>query len=156
MGTIKLFLCMFVGYLISGQTAARQQDAVFPQGFPGFLENHMPSPSEANFDFTPYDTIFSSWQTRTPDFHMLTESPPIVYNPRVQVFCDDSKLTLLVDKRFNGVVLTAEEIQLGDGCYSNRELPNHFIFIYSPDQCGTTRVVSWSNLSLVSTCIRDL
>lgn len=147
MGTIKIFLCIFVGHLMTGQSAARQQDAIFPQVFPGFLENHMAFPLEANFDFTPYDTIFSSWQTRTPDFHTLAESPPIMTVPRVQVFCDESKLTLLVDKRFNGVVLSAEEIQLGNGCYSNRELSNHFIFIYSPDQCGTTHVVSWSTSS---------
>ncbi|KAJ4939276.1 hypothetical protein JOQ06_028732 [Pogonophryne albipinna] len=61
--------------------------------------------------------------------------------PRVEVFCDESKLTLLVDKRFNGVVLTGEELQLGGGCYSNGELPNQFVFTYSLDECGTTPVL---------------
>ncbi|XP_040916933.1 zona pellucida protein C [Toxotes jaculatrix] len=98
-------------------------------------------PFERNFDFAPYDTIFSSWRSRAPDFHMLAELPPLMNVPRIQVFCDESQLTLLVDKRSNGVMLTTEEIQLGDGCYSNRERPNQFVFTYGIDECGTTHVL---------------
>lgn len=145
MGKTELFLCIFVGCLFTVQSVTGQQDALFPQDFPGVFENGMPFPLEAKFDFTPYDTIFSSWRTQTPDYHMLAELPPIINAPRVQVFCDESKLTLLVDKKFSSVALTGEEVQLGDGCYSNRQLPNHFVFSYSFDQCGTTHVVSWSN-----------
>ncbi|KAG8013567.1 Zona pellucida sperm-binding protein 3 [Nibea albiflora] len=101
----------------------------------------MPLPFKRHFDFPPYDTIFSSWRTRTPDFHMLADFPPIMNVPRVEVFCDEAKLTLLVDKRFNSIVLTGEEMQLGEGCYSNSELPNQFVFTYSLDECGTARVM---------------
>lgn len=150
MGTIKLFLCIFAGHWITVQSVASQQDATFPRDSPGLFDNQAPLQLEDNFDFKPYDTIFSSWQTGTPDFHMLAELPPMMTVPRVQVFCDRSQLILLVDKRSNGVALTADEIQLGDGCYSNRELSNHFIFVYGYDQCGTTHVVSWSYSFLLS------
>ncbi|GLD56235.1 zona pellucida sperm-binding protein 3-like protein [Lates japonicus] len=59
--------------------------------------------------------------------------------PRVQVFCDESRLTVLVDKKSYGVTLTGEEIQLGDGCYSNGERPNQFVFTYGVDECGTAQ-----------------
>ncbi|XP_044023878.1 zona pellucida protein C [Siniperca chuatsi] len=138
MGTVELLLCVFVGHFIAAQSVINEQDAMFFQALPGFFEDIVPFPFKRNFDFTPYDTIFSSWQTRTPDFHMLAELPPIVNVPKIEVFCDESKLTLLVDKRSNGVTLTGEEIQLGDGCYSNGALPNQFVFTYSLDECGTT------------------
>ncbi|KAE8289713.1 hypothetical protein D5F01_LYC11420 [Larimichthys crocea] len=32
-------------------------------------------------------------------------------------------------------------MQLGEGCYSNSELPNQFVFTYSLDECGTVRVM---------------
>lgn len=80
-----------------------------------------------------------------PDFHMLADLPPIMNVPKVEVFCDESKLTLLVDKMSNGVPLAAEEIQLGDGCFSNRDLPSQFVFTYGLDECGTTPVVSRPN-----------
>ncbi|XP_070699034.1 zona pellucida protein C [Pempheris klunzingeri] len=141
MGTVEIFLCVLFGHFIAAQSVIKEQDVTFPQEIPGFFENFMPFPFKRNFDFTPYDTIFSSWRTRTPDFHMLAASPPIMNVPKVEVFCDDSELTLLVDKRSNGVALTAEDVQLGDGCYSNGELPNQFVLTYSLDKCGTTRVV---------------
>ncbi|TNN83121.1 hypothetical protein EYF80_006728 [Liparis tanakae] len=95
---------------------------------------------EDNFDFTPPDTVFSSWRSWSPDLHKLPYLPPIPIVPRVDVFCDESKLTVLVDKSANGLSLTGEEMQLGDGCYSNKELPNQFVFTYSLDECGTTPV----------------
>ncbi|KAK2826285.1 hypothetical protein Q5P01_020499 [Channa striata] len=139
MGKLGLFVCILVGQLVIVQS--KEQDVVFSQVFQGFSENLMPLPLEANFDFTPYDTIFSSWSSQTPDFHLLAESPFVVVVPTVQVFCDESKLILLVDKSSDGVILTKEEIRLGDSCYSNRELPNHFVFTYPLDQCGTTHVM---------------
>nr|XP_046268476.1 zona pellucida protein C [Scatophagus argus] len=141
MGATEIFLCLFVGHFIAVQSLINEQDDIFPRDFPGFFENIVPFPFKRSYDFTPYDTIFSSWRSRVPDFHMLAELPPIPNVPKVMVFCDEYKLTLLVNKRSNGVTLTGEEIQLGDGCYSNRELPNQFAFIYSLDECGTTRVM---------------
>lgn len=142
MGAIELFLCVFVGHFTAVHSVMNEQDATFTQDFPGLVENLIPFPFKRNFDFTPYDTIFSSWRTRSPDFHMLGDLPPIMNIPKVEVFCDESNLTVLVGKRSNSVMLTGEEIQLGGGCYSNRELPNQFVFTYSLDECGTTRVVS--------------
>ncbi|XP_018553389.1 zona pellucida protein C [Lates calcarifer] len=139
MGIIEIFLCLFVGHSVAVQSVIKEQDATFPQSFPGFFESLRPFPFERNFDFTPYDTIFSSWRTRTPDFHWLAEFPPIMDVPRVQVFCDESRLTVLVDKKSYGVMLTGEEIQLGDGCYSNGERPNQFVFTYGVDECGTAQ-----------------
>ncbi len=142
MGTMEVFLCIFVGHFIAVQSVITEQDATFRQDFPGFFESVMPFPFRRNFDFTPFDTIFSSWRTRTPDFHMLGEFPPMMHVPKIEVFCDESKLTLLVDKRSNRGVLTGEGMQLGDGCYSNGELPHQFVFTYSLDECGTVRTVS--------------
>ncbi|XP_035529329.1 zona pellucida protein C [Morone saxatilis] len=141
MGTIEIVLCVFVGHFVAVQSVMSEQDARYPQHFPGFFDNIMPFPFKRHFDFPPYDTIFSSWRTQAPDFHMLAEFPPLMGLPQVEVFCDESKLTLLVDKRSSGVMLTREEIQLGNGCYSNRELPNQFVFTYGLDECGTTRVM---------------
>lgn len=141
-GTIELFLCIFAGRFIAVQSVINWQDAAFPLDFPGFFENIVPSPFKRNFDFTPFDTIFSSWQSRTPAFHMLAELPPISNIPKVEVYCDESKMTVLVDKRSSGLTLTGEDIQLGDGCYSNGELPNRYVFTYNLDECGTARVVS--------------
>lgn len=142
MGIIELGLCIFVGQFVAVQSVIKAQDGAFAQNSPSFFENLMRFPFERNFDFTPYDTIFSSWRTRTPDFHMLAELPPVMKVPRIQVFCDESQLTVLVDKRSDGVMLTVEEMQLGDGCYSNREQPNQFVFTYSVNECGTSHVVS--------------
>ncbi|XP_049917993.1 zona pellucida protein C [Epinephelus moara] len=164
MGTTEIFLCLLLGHLISAQSVIRKQAPPFFEDVPGYFgnfrpfpkmrpfhhimpfDNMRPPPFERNFDFTPYDTIFSSWRTPSPDFHMLVELPPIMIIPRIEVFCDESKLTVLVDKRSNGDTLTGEELQLGDGCYSNRELPNQFVFTYSVDECGTTADVMQNGL----------
>lgn len=127
MGTIVLVLCVFVGQFIAVQSVIKEQNAMFSQEFLGFIEN---------------EAVFSSWQTRTPDFHILAGLPPITNVPKIEVFCDEFTLTLLVDKSSFGVLLTGEEMQLGDSCYSNRELPNQFVFTYSLDECGTEHVVS--------------
>ncbi|KAK5857158.1 hypothetical protein PBY51_010420 [Eleginops maclovinus] len=141
MGSIQIFLCVSLAHLIAAQLVIKKQDATFFQDVEQLVDNIRPFPFESNFDFTPYDTIFSSWRTLHPDFHKLAELPPTMIVPRVEVFCDDSKLTLLVDKSSNGVILTREELQLGGGCYSNRQLPNQFVFAYSLDECGTTPVM---------------
>ncbi|XP_045918022.1 zona pellucida protein C isoform X2 [Micropterus dolomieu] len=141
MGTIVLVLSIFVGQFIAVQSVIKEQDAMFSQEFPGFIENTVPFPFKRHFDLAPYETVFSSWQTRTPDFHMLAGLPPITNVPKIDVFCDEFTLTLLVDKSSIGVILTGEEMQLGDSCYSNRELPNQFVFTYSLDECGTEHVM---------------
>ena len=143
MGLVGTFVCILVGHLVSVRSGIiNRHDATLSGDFPGFLDGFEPLSFERNFDFSPYDTIFSSWQPGGPDFHMLDDLLPILNVPRVQVFCDQSQLTVLVDKRSNGAMLTAEEIHLGDGCYSNRERPNQFVFTYSVDECGTTLAVS--------------
>ena len=88
MGTVEMFLCLFVGHFIPVHSLI-EQDAAFPSpAFPGFFQNILRFPFERNFDFPPYDTIFSSWRTWTPDFHMLAELPPIMRVPKIQVSCD--------------------------------------------------------------------
>ncbi|KAM6968631.1 zona pellucida protein C [Tautogolabrus adspersus] len=141
MGIVEFFLCIFAGHVITVQSVIHELDARFPQDFAGLFDNIRPFPFKGHYDLSPYDSIFSSWRTPTPEFHMFAELPPIVNIPQVEVFCDESKLTLLVNKRSNGVILTGEEIQLGYGCFSNGELPNQFVFTYSLDECGTTRVM---------------
>ncbi|XP_034433043.1 zona pellucida sperm-binding protein 3-like [Hippoglossus hippoglossus] len=139
MWLVGTYVCIFVGQLVSVHSGIiNRHDATLSQNFPGFLDDLEPLSFERDFGFSPYDPIFSSWRTRGRDFHMLADLPPILNVPRVQVFCDQSQLTVLVDKRSNGAMLTAEEIQLGDGCSSNRERPNQFVFTYSVDECGTT------------------
>lgn len=141
MGT--MFLCLFVASFTAVQSVLPEQDATFPQHLPAFFDDLVSFPFNRKFDFPAYDTIFTSWRTPvTPDFHLLGELPDLLDVPRVQVFCDESQLTVLVEKRSSSNVLTAEEIQLGDGCYSNRELPNQLAFTYGLEECGTTRVVS--------------
>lgn len=139
MGTAEVFLCIFAGCLV----AVKSEDGTFPRYHPGFFENLFLF--EQNFDFPQYDTIFSSSQNRRPDFHMLGELPSIAGVPKVEVFCDESKLTVLVGKRAGHVALTADELQLGDNCYSTQDLPNQHVFVYGVDECGTARVVSGSN-----------
>ncbi|KAK9533441.1 hypothetical protein VZT92_008558 [Zoarces viviparus] len=141
MGTMELLLCLLLGHHIAAQSVIKKQDTTFFHDVPGFFDSFVPFPFERNFDFTPPDTLFSSWGTLIPDLHVLAELPPIPIVPRVEVFCDESKLTLLVDKRSNGLSLTGEEMQFGDGCYSNRELPNQFVFTYGFEECGTTPVM---------------
>ncbi|KAK6307125.1 hypothetical protein J4Q44_G00222730 [Coregonus suidteri] len=87
----------------------------------------------------PYDTIFSSWLTGVPNFNMLAELPPHINLPRIQVICSGTQLNLQVDKRFNGVVLSGDELMFGEGCQSNGAHGNEFVFIYELTQCGTNR-----------------
>lgn len=141
MGTLQQVLFVFLGHFLAAQSFGRLQDAVFPQDFGGSLDHNWLFPFDRNFDFPPFDDLFGSLRSWSPGFHMLGEIPP-VNAPRVQVFCDETKLTLVVEKKAFGLMLTEEELQLGDGCYSNKELPNQFVFVYDLDQCGTTPVVS--------------
>lgn len=135
MGIVVIFLCAFAGPFIAAH-AVINEDGMHEQHFQGFFENLPPFPFGRNFD-----TIFSSWQTRMPDFHMLGLLPSVM-DFNVEVFCDESTLTVLVGKKVNNVLLGAEEIQLGDGCFNNRELPSQYGFAYSLQECGTTPVVS--------------
>ncbi|XP_017268982.1 zona pellucida protein C [Kryptolebias marmoratus] len=136
MGTLQQVLLIFLGHFVTAQSFRRLEDAMFPQDFGGFFDNNWPFPSDRSFD-----TLFSSWRRWSPGLHMLGEIPPITNVPRVQVFCDETKLTVVVDKKAYGLMLTGEEMQLGDGCYSNKELPNQFVFAYDLNQCGTTPVL---------------
>ncbi|AWP16743.1 zona pellucida protein C' isoform 2 [Scophthalmus maximus] len=126
MGPVGIVLCIFVGHFVSVHS------------FPGFFDPPVPFPLERNFDFPPYHSIVSSWPAGSPDFHVLAELPPFTHVPGVQVFCDESQLSVLVDKRADGAALTAEDVQLGDGCYSNGERPHQYVFTYSVDECGTS------------------
>ncbi|MED6249082.1 hypothetical protein ATANTOWER_009074 [Ataeniobius toweri] len=141
MGTVQGLLCICLWHIIAVQSFWRPEDAMFLQDFQEPFDNNWLFPSERNLDFPSFDTIFSSLLKWTPDLHMLAEFPPTMNVPRVQVFCDETKLTLLVDKKVFGLTLTAEEIQLGNGCYSNEEELDQLVFIYNLDQCGTTPVL---------------
>lgn len=107
----------------------------------GIFEDIFHFPSEMAFR-SPYDTMFSSLQTTTPDFHMLAELPAFMSVPHVQVLCSRSQLTLLVDKAYGGVQLGGDDLQLGNGCSVNGELENQFVFTYDIARCDTSRVVS--------------
>lgn len=139
MGTAGVVLCVFAGCFVAA-CAVLVEDGAFPQHRPQFFENLFLF--EENFDSPQYDTIFSSSRTRQPDFHMLGELPSVPGLPKVEVFCDGVKLTVVVGKRAGCVALTADELQLGDRCYANHDLPNQHVFAYGVDECGTTRVVS--------------
>ncbi|KAK0153905.1 Zona pellucida sperm-binding protein 3 [Merluccius polli] len=124
------------GTLLPARSAlAGQVAALSRRLFDGF-----PFPSELDFQ-DPYDTLFSSWQTSRPDFHMLTELPPFMSVPHIQVLCNRSRLTLLVDKAYSGVPLNGDDLRLGDGCHVNGDLENQFVLTYDLNQCGTSRVV---------------
>lgn len=143
MGTLQRVLWSFLCCFITVQSFHRLDDLMFHQDFQSPFDDNWFFPFEGNLNFPSFDTIFSSWKKWSPDFHMLAEFPPIMDVPRVQVFCDETKLTLLVDKEAFGVALTAEEIQLGNGCYSNQEEKDQLVFIYNLEQCGTTSIVSY-------------
>lgn len=134
-----MFFCVLAGCFAAAR-AVISEDGLFPRHRPQFFENLFLF--DENFDFPKYDTIFSSSRDQRPDFHMLGELPSIPGVPSVEVFCDGGKLTVLVGKRAGHVVLTADELQLGDGCFRNQDLPNQHVFAYSVEECGTTRVVS--------------
>lgn len=133
MGARGLFLCVCVGHFV----------AVFSNDVPEYVDNLESFPLGNRLDFAPYDTVFSSLRSWSPDFHRLVDLPPAGIVPKVQVLCDETKLTVLVDKSTNDFLLSGEEIQLGHGCYSNGDLPEHFVFTYSFDQCGTNYVVRY-------------
>ncbi|XP_028294421.1 zona pellucida protein C [Gouania willdenowi] len=135
---IGLFLSFFVKGLVDAQFVRKYRDVAFPTDYPGFLDNSLPFSFERRFDFTSRDPFFKSWWT--PDLSVFAEFP-LTVQPRVQVFCDDSKLTLLIDKKSFGLEWTEGEMQLGDGCYPNGELPFQYVFSYSYDQCGTLSTI---------------
>nr|XP_057947116.1 zona pellucida protein C [Doryrhamphus excisus] len=135
MEVLKLLLCVLVSHLFW----IHSTEAVFSQHVPGFFQNILPSPFKISNNFNPFDTIFSS--LRAPEFDVFAELSSMMEVPDVQVYCDESELILLVDKRMGDVTLKREEIQLGDGCYSNSELPNQMMFTYSFDQCGTSHEI---------------
>lgn len=139
MGTAQISFCVFLGCVIAVQSVV-YHNGRFTQDVVGVYENRVPFSFGRNFDFTPQ--LFSSWRSWTPDFHRLAGLSPFLNVPRVQVYCDTSTLTLLVDKSVSGLKLTGEEIQLGNGCFSNGELANEFVFTYGFDECGTTPMVS--------------
>lgn len=141
MGTTQISLCVFLGCVIAVQSVL-YHNGRFTQDVVGVYENRVPFSFGRNFDFTPQSTIFSSWRSWTPDFHRLAGLSPFLNVPRVQVYCDASTLTVLVDKSVSGLKLTGEEIQLGNGCFSNGELANEFVFTYGFGECGTTPMVS--------------
>lgn len=109
-----------------------------------------PFPPELDFRI-PFDTMFSSWQSSRPDFHMLADLPPLMSVPHVEVMCNRSQLTLLVDKAYGGVLLNGDDLQLGDGCNVTGVLENQFVLTYDLTQCGTSRVVSCRSISNVFT-----
>lgn len=118
-------------------------DGTFPQRLPRFFEDLFLF--ERNFNFPRFDTALSSGQSLTPDFRVLGELPFVGGVPIVEVFCDESKLLVLVGKVASEVALTADDLRLGDNCLSNQDLPNQHVFAYSVGECGTTRVVSRFN-----------
>ncbi|XP_029900375.1 zona pellucida protein C isoform X2 [Myripristis murdjan] len=128
MGKLGIFLYLVVGIFIPVQSTIEEQ-VKFSRDY---VKNLLPFPIERNFD-----TIFSSWRSRTPAFHMLAELRPRLRAPRIQVFCNRSQVTLLVDKRLSGVTLNREDVQFGDDCYSNGDLENQLVFTYHFAQCGT-------------------
>lgn len=144
MGTARALLCVFAGCFVAAR-ALISDDGAFPRRLPRFFEDLFLF--ERNFNFPRYDTALSSGQSLTPDFHVLGELPFGGGVPGVEVFCDESKLLVLVGKRASGVVLTADDLRLGDSCLSNQDLPNQHVFAYRVDECGTTRVVSGFNSS---------
>lgn len=141
MGTTQISFCVFLGCVIAVQSVL-YHNGRFTQDVVAVYENRVPFSFGRNFDFTPQGTIFSSWRSWSPDFRRLAGLSPFLDVPRVQVYCDASTLTVLVDKSVSGLKLTGEEIQLGNGCFSNGELANEFVFTYGFDECGTTPMVS--------------
>lgn len=145
MGMRQQVLLIFLGHFLTAQSLRRLEDPTFPQDFGGVFDHNWLFPFDRDLDFLPLDPFFRSWRSLGPEFHMFGEIPPVTNVPRVQVFCD-KKLNVAVEKKAFGLTLTQEEIQLGDGCYSNKELPNQFVFVYDLDQCGTTPVVSCKSI----------
>ncbi|XP_061700787.1 zona pellucida protein C [Syngnathoides biaculeatus] len=120
MGVLEGILCVFVGLLL--------------------LQDSRSLPYEMGNDFI-FNTIFNPWRARIPEFGMFAMRSLVMKVPAVQVYCDESELTLFVDKRMGAATLNREDIQLGDGCYSNSELAGQLMFTYGHDQCGTRHEV---------------
>ncbi|XP_034051092.1 uncharacterized protein LOC117531994 [Thalassophryne amazonica] len=141
MGVLQLFLCLVIlGHFIVVPALNEEQNNLFSSDFPGFWDNVLGFPIRRSFDFSN-DGVFSTWRTQVPDGSMLATLPLYVNVPTVQVSCDEFRLNVLVSKRLGAVTLREEELQLGNGCSSNKQFPNHFVFTYNLDQCGTTLVV---------------
>ncbi|XP_057715050.1 zona pellucida protein C [Corythoichthys intestinalis] len=119
MGMLEVIWCVFVGHFLLFHSA----------GTVG-LRNLHTLPYEISNDFIWFNTIFNPWRAQIPELSMKV--------PTVQVYCDESELILLVDKRLGEFILNRAEIILGDGCYSNSELPSQLMFTYGYDQCGTS------------------
>ncbi|KAF6717921.1 Zona pellucida sperm-binding protein 3 [Oryzias melastigma] len=141
MGTLQLFLCIFFCHIISAESHLRyDDDSVVFRDFGGVLENKL-FPFDRDFELLPFNDIFGSWRNWPPAFHMDPGFPPFMNAPRVQVSCDEDKLTVVVDKKTFGLALTAADVQLGDNCRSNTELPDQLVFSYQLDECGTKSVL---------------
>ncbi|KAM9786414.1 zona pellucida protein C isoform 1-T1 [Syngnathus typhle] len=120
MRVLELLLFVFLSHL----SLVHLTEAVF-------LQNIFPFPYQLSDDF---NSIFNPRRARD-DFGTFADLSSIT--KAVQVYCDESELILLVNKRLGDVILNRDEIQLGDGCYSNSELASQLIFTYRYDQCGT-------------------
>ncbi|XP_056445982.1 zona pellucida protein C [Gadus chalcogrammus] len=130
-------LCFGTGTLLPFHSTLESQIAELSQGI---FEDAFLFPADMDFQ-GPFDTMFSSWQSSRPDFHMLTELPPFMSLPNVQVLCNRSQITLLVDRAYGGVQLNGDEVQLGKGCNVNGVLDNQFVLTHDHTKCGTIRVV---------------
>lgn len=137
MERVGILLAVLVGCSVAAEPTVQVEDSAFSREFPRLFQDIGPLPIQR--DFVP---VFSSWPVQISDFHLLEDWPPVPRVPRVEVSCDGSKLNVLVWKDLGRVPLTAEEVQLGDGCYSTAELPHHLVFTYNLDECGTSYVVS--------------
>lgn len=142
MGVVEVSLCVFVAHFVCVFSVAGGHDVTPFNRFPGLLPHFDPFPFDGNLEFSPHDGIFSSWKTWDPEFHLFPDWPSITTAPRIHLFCNESHLSVEVDKRLGGVTLAADEVQLGDDCYNNGQRANQFVFIYSVDECGTSRAVS--------------
>lgn len=139
---VGIILGVFVGFFVAAQSVAHVEDSAVSQEFSSLSEGVAPFAVKKHFAPIPIDAIFSSWPMPSAHFRLLDDWPPIPIVPRVEVSCDHSKLQVLVWKDFAGVTLTAEQVQLGDGCYRTSELPTQLVFSYRLDECGTSYVVS--------------
>lgn len=137
-----MLLGVFVGCFVAAQSTVHAEDSALPFDFASLFEGAQRFVLRKDFESVPHAAVFSSWPTQISDFRLLEDWPPIASVPEVEVSCDDSKLTVLVWKDLGGAILTAEEVQLGDGCYTTAELPNQLVFSYNLDECGTSHVVS--------------
>ncbi|RVE56993.1 hypothetical protein OJAV_G00211990 [Oryzias javanicus] len=141
MGMLQLFLSIVFCHILSAESHLRyDDDSVDFRDFGGVLENEL-FPFDRDFEFLPFHDIFGSWRNWPPAFHMDPGFPPFMNAPRVQVSCDEHKLTVAVDKKTFGLALTAADVQLGDNCRSNTELPDQLVFSYQLDECGTKSVL---------------